>query len=186
MKFKPKDFLLMEIACKVGGFTYSLTQKLGYNNKRIKQLEKEGYVYRKIANEKQADGTYKKRYWYTLQDKGKEICSKKSYWTNFINVNNNAYTHTKKAQEVYLKLKEQGYTAQQILNENEQRYNVFKKDIEHLKNREIKFSVADLCVISNTGEIEKFVEIVTENYTEKQIQNKKNYVDHFNADYEIY
>ena len=118
--------------------------------------------------------------------KGKEICSKKSYWTNFINVNNNAYTHTKKAQEVYLKLKEQGYTAQQILNENEQRYNVFKKDIEHLKNREIKFSVADLCVISNTGEIEKFVEIVTENYTEKQIQNKKNYVDHFNADYEIY
>ena len=72
------------------------------------------------------------------------------------------------------------------MNENEQRYTVFKKDIQHLKNTGNSFSVADLCVISNSGEIEKFVEIITENYTKEQIQNKKNYFEYFDAEYEFH
>ena len=64
MKFKPKDFLLLEIACKVGAFTYEIANTLNVKSKRIKQLENEGYIYKRIYNEKQKDGGYKKKYWY--------------------------------------------------------------------------------------------------------------------------
>lgn len=175
MKLKNRDKLLLEIASKCGAFSWDIANEFGLNSKRLKQLENENFITKLKFNVYDDDiKRTRTKNIYKLNDAGKDFCIINGICSHFAPAT--GIKHTLKAEQKYLELREQ-YDTNQILNESEQRYVVFKDTIKELEINKVEFSVSDFCILNDNGF--EFIEIITENYRDKDFKEKENYCNSF-------
>ena len=167
---------LIEVAAKCGGFTRELAETMGVKYRRLKQLEELKYINKPNKFMVKEDDGIKTKYIYTLAKEGEKLVKNESIALAVVPIN--GYEHTKAAERIYLDLRK-SYDAEEILNESEQRYHLFKDEIEDIERRNINYSIPDFCIIKEFGDFD-FVEVVTKNYRNEDFIKKENYCSYFN------
>ena len=169
IKIKSNVMLMLEIASKCGAISRELCEEMGIKYKRLKQMEEANYINKEEFFVRE-NNQIKTRYLYTLDSNGKEIVENEGICTHVAPLS--GYTHTKKSEKIYLELRKTN-DANTILNEQEQRYSYYREEIEELDRNKIDYSIADFCVLNESGV--EFVEVVTENYRKLDFIKKENY-----------
>lgn len=167
---------LLEIAGKCGGFTRELAEDIGVKYRRLKQLQDLNYISEPTIFTVKEGNDIRTKYIYTLDREGKKFLEKESLCIATVSLN--GYEHTKALEKVYLELRKE-YEANEILNESEQRYHVFRDDIKDIESKNIEYSIVDFCILKDDYDME-FIEVITENYRDRDFTKKENYCSYFN------
>ncbi|MCB2295898.1 hypothetical protein LGK95_20770 [Clostridium algoriphilum] len=157
-----RDFELMQGIARTGVTSnFDARQIIGLSEKRLKNLEKESYIYSKgvVIN---GTSTIKV---YHLDEKGKSYIKINSTIDNFYRSNERQIEHDLKLSGIYYSLeREQRKT---WLNEND----LIKQYKLNNPNKELN-TMVDATFFSNGVTVG--VEVTTKNYTKEQIQEKYN------------
>lgn len=171
MKILHREQLFFQIISKCGGITKKFLNENNMNDKRIRQLENEGYLERKKF-QKNVNGKLENRYAYAPGKKGKEYIEKKGYASEIQYFN--GYEHQEKSEKALKSLLENGIEVKNIFSEVEQTKK-FHKEISNARKSGLNFKINDFAYVDNGGNLHSLE--IENNYSNKLISKHKNYAE---------
>lgn len=187
------DDEILHLAYLNGAISYQfMIDEKGYTTKRFRRFKKLKYINIHAEEvENQETGKVEKKFLFSLSQAGRTYAAKRG-WGAFCQ-HYNGYEHTLKGEQLLNKLvTKENIDLSRIKNENEQKQ-LYSSTIKDEKERLDKLrseaqtkkekkqigsiSVCDFLYEDNNNKLYCY-EVVTSNYREHQIKNKKNYALH--------
>lgn len=175
VKLMDRDILLLKIISKSGSATFKFLQEnLKYNKPRLDKLVKAGYI---VENNDPTKGGKRgkfivNRYSYSLGPNGVEHCKINRYITAHGGHNGHDHAHIT-CSHVYDLLENEKIPIENIKNEKELEV-MYSQEIVKANRSRLKYSVCDLAVILETGNVTIY-EIETANYRKEHREKHKNF-----------